>query len=361
MPPKRTPDPICGIVIVADVGPSSSKQNAKGLTQAAKIKECLLHLIRQRIFANHCGEIGIVLFGTEETNNPLYKGGNSLFYKHIVVLDDMNKASWAMAKTVDENPFEPSNQHGDWIEALQVSLNLIQQKIQAGVFYEKTQIVVITDFESPCQTRDKERFILSSIQDLTTTLFFINSSLKQENVEQNSGALFAKFLMENIEGSGCQDIEELISSVLLYSGSPTTKGNPWNAILEIGAEIKIPVSGYIKATRGAHTTWKEGTINDEPIEKDKVYKKLSAEDDAEHVDRQDLVPAYKYGSKYIPVPAATEAKFEYQSGCKCLTVIAFTDCAVPPHLFHETVPCTSLGIKPVALLIKMHRRVFRRL
>ena len=226
-----------------------------------------------QIFANHCGEIGIVLFGTEETNNPLYKGGNSLFYKHIVVLDDMNKASWAMAKTVDENPFEPSNQHGDWIEALQVSLNLIQQKIQAGVFYEKTQIVVITDFESPCQTRDKERFILSSIQDLTTTLFFINSSLKQENVEQNSGALFAKFLMENviylnlsfnlfkckdlfflfdvhcclqIEGSGCQDIEELISSVLLYSGSPTTKGNPWNAILEIGAEIKIPVSGYIK-------------------------------------------------------------------------------------------------------------------
>ena len=71
MPPKRTPDPIvshtnvqvidcfvkfkkkivfqCGIVIVADVGPSSSKQNAKGLTQAAKIKECLLHLIRQRV------------------------------------------------------------------------------------------------------------------------------------------------------------------------------------------------------------------------------------------------------------------------------------------------------------------------
>lgn len=110
----------------------------------------------------------------------------------------MNKASWAMAKTVDENPFEPSNQHGDWIEALKVSLYLIQQRIQDGVFYEKTQIVFITDFESPSQTRDKERFILSSIKELSTTLYFINSSLKQEHEHQNSGALFAKYLIENV-------------------------------------------------------------------------------------------------------------------------------------------------------------------
>lgn len=153
---------------------------------------------------NNCDEIGIVLFGTEDTNNPLFKGGNSLFYKNIVVLDDMNKASWIMAKTVEEAPFEPSNVHGDWIEALQVSLNLIQQRIQVGVVYEKTQIVVITDFESPSQTKDKERFIVSSIKDLSTILYFINSSLKQETVdaveqqENNSGALFAKYLVENV-------------------------------------------------------------------------------------------------------------------------------------------------------------------
>ena len=38
-----------GLVIVADVGPSSGKQSAKGETQAERIKEFLINLIRQKV------------------------------------------------------------------------------------------------------------------------------------------------------------------------------------------------------------------------------------------------------------------------------------------------------------------------
>ena len=59
----------------------------------------------------------------------------------------------------------------------------------------------------------------------------------------------------------------------------------------------------------------------------------------------------------MQLPAATEAKFEYQSGCKCLTVIAFTDCAVPPHLFQGNSTMYFFGNKTGGIVDKVRRRI----
>ena len=110
-----------------------------------------------------------------------------------------------MAKSINEMVFEPTKCHGDWINALSVSLDLIQQRIQAGFVYEKTQIVVITDFESPCfSTKENERVIKSALLNQSTSLYFINSNLKQDIDEEEShknvkqGALIATRLVENV-------------------------------------------------------------------------------------------------------------------------------------------------------------------
>lgn len=157
-----------------------------------------------QIFLNSSDEIGIVLFGCEETKNELFKEGKS-FYKHVAVLNDMNKANWDMAKSINERVFEPTKYHGDWIDALSVSLDLIQQRVQAGMVYEKTQVVVITDFESPCNsTRENERLIKTALLNQHTSLYFINSNLKQQtehedvNKSVKEGALVSTRLIENV-------------------------------------------------------------------------------------------------------------------------------------------------------------------
>ena len=126
-------------------------------------------------------DFGIVLCGSETTQNRLFKEGKS-HYKHINVLADMQLATWDLIKSVEEEMAKPADCKGDWMDALGVALDLIQNRVDAGVVYEGLRILVLTDFDQPVlKSTLTEKAYIAALTDQGTYLYFINDEEESKN------------------------------------------------------------------------------------------------------------------------------------------------------------------------------------
>lgn len=165
------------------------------------------HMIQ--IFSKSSDEIGIVLCGSEDTANPLYKEGKS-YYENIKVLSDMKPSSWDMAKMAGEE-IRTSTCDGDLLDALGVALDLIHQQVEQGTVYGKTKILVVSGFYSPCRTsKSVEQAFISALKDKQTELYIIGSSftdsysIKDEKPEVKEAELVAQRIVEHVSVSSFQ-------------------------------------------------------------------------------------------------------------------------------------------------------------
>jgi len=149
------------------------------------------------------------------------------------------------------------------MDAMAVALDIIHVTMEAGAEYEKTQIVLFSPFDSPFVASDEtESAIVSALTERETELLVVSSIFDEGSTLLNHGGKAVQKLIDQVRirkhkmsetvidftsqvnGSNIS-FEELLSHLLYISDKPT-KSVPWNATLDIGNTIKIPISAYIK-------------------------------------------------------------------------------------------------------------------
>lgn len=84
---------------------------------------CNVNLSPLQIFSKPQDEVGLLLMGTEETNNQLnieYGG-----YQHISEAFELNPSNWQMLRIMEKQVL-PSNVNADWFDALVVAMNFLK-------------------------------------------------------------------------------------------------------------------------------------------------------------------------------------------------------------------------------------------
>lgn len=90
-----------------------------------RAKACVMKIILRKIFSCPNDEIGIILFGAEESQNSL---NNSQFeFEGIKELGSLECPNWQMLRKIDKIEIA-MNSTSNWIEALLVGLNYAQDE-----------------------------------------------------------------------------------------------------------------------------------------------------------------------------------------------------------------------------------------
>jgi ATP-dependent DNA helicase 2 subunit 2 len=107
-------------VICLDVGKNASEMSEKsGKTFLERSLDCVKKIITRKIFAKPADEIGIVLFGADETRNDL--NDKNFGYDNIVELGKLKMSSWDMLEEVSK--IKPGSASVGWSDGLLVAMN----------------------------------------------------------------------------------------------------------------------------------------------------------------------------------------------------------------------------------------------
>lgn len=151
-----------------------------------------------QIFLKEQDDFGLVLCGSETTQNRLFKETNS-HYKHINVLADMQLATWDLIKSVEREMGKPTDYTRDWMDALSVALDMIEQRVEAGVLYEELRILVLTDFDQPVRSSKRtEEAYIAALNERGTRLFFINDEEPIKSESNNPSRMVAQRLISQV-------------------------------------------------------------------------------------------------------------------------------------------------------------------
>jgi len=143
------------------------------------------------------------------------------------------------------------------------------------------------------------------------------------------------------------------------------KSTAWKVDLEIGTDIRIPIAGYVAVRRENAIKWKMCIRKDSSDTQ--CFDELKAEttivrnnDDQEVVEPENLIDAYKYGSKLFTISEVEKAAKIYESGPKSLMVVGFVKRAEVPvtqligdgYMMFQAVKGSEYSINALSSLVE---------
>ncbi|XP_018026731.1 X-ray repair cross-complementing protein 5 [Hyalella azteca] len=329
MPPAPGRKATCeGIVVVLDVGPHTRLGLPIEKTFYNKAKLCLINILQRKIFADKCRDkVGILLLGTDETDNPLAKPGE---YQHITVLQSPREVDWACVEAAQKLP--RGSHAADWLDALVIAIDLLHDPM--GDIYSATKIVLLTDFCADFSA-DQTDVIISSIKAIGADFSVIGPDVSGENptqlswsgkpktTVQRAGEALAAKIVQAVDGIICS-FDEAIPQLLLFQKKTSGSSN-WNAMLSIGEDLRIPITGRIKMRRATPNTWKRCHATDDSVVtiKEKSYHRTDDQQTA--VPEDEVIDGYRYGTTLVPF-TDEDRQMNYSSGAESaeLSVLGFT-------------------------------------
>ncbi|KAK8726331.1 hypothetical protein OTU49_010215 [Cherax quadricarinatus] len=346
MPPRVQPGE--GIVVVMDVGPGV--RAGVDATFFSQSKKCLINILQRKMFAEKCRDlVGIVLFGTNGTNNNLASADQ---YQHITVLRELRTVDWELINEVENLPY--GNSTGDWVDALVVGMDLLHDP-DGGRFTSK-KIVLLTDFSGEFSD-DQTSKIITGLKNQGIELNVIGPDIiddeeedededkpgpcsgvksthngkipvtqnwngKPKTAVQLAGETLVTRLVAEVDGIICS-FDEAIAQLIFFQKSSASSG-AWNTLLEIGPDFRIAITGRIKVKHVTVPTWKKRHAHDESamIISETSYHR---NDDAQTaVNSDEVIPGYKYGTTLVPF-SDEDAQMQYHSNSpRSLSVLGFT-------------------------------------
>ncbi|KAK3876763.1 hypothetical protein Pcinc_018476 [Petrolisthes cinctipes] len=350
MPPRVLGE---GIVVVLDVG--GGVRAGTSTTFYTQAKKCIVNILQRKIFADKCrDEVGVVLFGTSQTNNDLASGDQ---YQNISVLQRPKVVDWNLINEVEELSVT-GNCSGDWLDALVVALDLLHDPQNAR--FSGRKIVLMTDFSGEFSD-DQTTSIISGLKNQDIDLSVIGPDIDDDDDDgddpdqpgtsngtngvvgkraaqnwngkpktpiQLAGEALVTRMVVEVKGIICS-FDEAIPQLLCFE-KRTAGSAPWNTVLDIGGNLEIPISGRIKVRRATIPTWKTHYAHDEAavIQKEMTYHRH--DDHHTEVPQEEVIPGYKYGTTLVPF-SDVDKDMKYKSNHpRCLSVLGFTKAANVP-------------------------------
>ncbi|KAJ4757639.1 ATP-dependent DNA helicase 2 subunit KU80 [Rhynchospora pubera] len=314
-----------GLVLLLDVGPSMHGV----LSEVEKV--CSLLMQKKLIFGKY-DEVGVVLFGTDETENELAieVGG----YEHVSVLRNIKVVDGDAAEIVQN--LRRGTFHGDFMDAIVVGIDMLIKKY-GSTNKGKHRICIITDARFPVKvpyegTKEEQVDAISEQMKehgikLESIVFREPQLLHDEATEENDRLLghFAKRTTARLVH--VDSPTSLLGALKTRNVAPVTV---YRGDLEISPNCKIKVWVYKKTSEEKFPTLKKYSDKAPPTDKfathevkvDYEYKSMVEPDKV--VPPEQRIKGYRYGPQVVPIASHDwdAIRFRPEKGVKLL---GFTD------------------------------------
>ncbi|XP_039089077.1 X-ray repair cross-complementing protein 5 [Hyaena hyaena] len=336
------------IVLCMDVGSAMSNSFPGEESPFELAKKVMTMFVQRQVFAESKDEIALVLFGTDGTENAL--AGKDQ-YQNITVHRHLMLPDFNLLEDI-ESKIQPGSQQADFLDALIVCMDVIQQET-VGKKFEKRHIEVFTDLSSPFSQDQLDTIIHNLKKSGISLQFFLpfpvgkedgtgdrgdgNSHsdhhgssfpLKGITEQQKEGIRMVKKVMMSLEGEdGLDEIYSFSESLRQLCVFKKIERNsvPWPCTLTIGSNLSIKIVAYKsimqEKVKKYWTVVDARTLKKEDIQKETVY--CLQDDDETEVPREDTIQGFRYGSDIVPFSKVDEEQMKYKSEEKCFSVLGF--------------------------------------
>uniref|UniRef100_A0A8B9KWX2 X-ray repair complementing defective repair in Chinese hamster cells 5 n=1 Tax=Astyanax mexicanus TaxID=7994 RepID=A0A8B9KWX2_ASTMX len=333
------------LVLCMDVGFSMSNSAPGQEPPFDQAKKVIQKFIQRQVFAENKDELALVLFGTDNTKNPLAQDGQ---YQNISIHRHLMMPDFNLLEEI-ENELHPGSQHADWLDALVVCMDLLQKETM-GKKYERLNIVLLTDLNTP-SCADQLDVIINNLKKACITLqFFLPFPVDADegddggrgdgagprhppqgkglSREQKQGLEMVKQVMSSLdEEDGLDEVYTFSNAVERLSMFKRIERRPmaWPCQLTIGSSLSIRIVGY-KAVceEKVKKTW--AVVDAESHQKDDVKRETVYclnDDNETEVQKDDTIQGFRYGSDIVPFSKVDQDQMKYKSDGKSFAVLGF--------------------------------------
>ncbi|XP_019443889.1 PREDICTED: ATP-dependent DNA helicase 2 subunit KU80-like isoform X1 [Lupinus angustifolius] len=315
------------LLLLIDVGPSMHSV----LPQLQKV--CSMLLQKKLIYTKY-DEVGVVLFGTEDTNNDLTTevGG----YQHVVVLKNIKVVDGDIVDALQELP--RGTVDGDFLDAVIVGMDMLIKKF-GETSKGKKRLCLITNAQCPIKDSfegTKEEQVTTIAKQMTVHGMRMESIILRGKLIQDANK---KIMDENdrllniFSKETSTRLLYVEDSVSLFGALKTRNVTPssiFRGDLELSPKLRIKVMVYKKTVEEKFPTLKKYSDKAPPNDKSAThevkvdYEYKSSEDNDKVVPPDQRIKGYRYGPHIVPISAAEwdAVKFKPEKGVKLL---GFTD------------------------------------
>ncbi|KAF5466965.1 hypothetical protein F2P56_016842 [Juglans regia] len=311
------------LLLLLDVGPSMHKV----LPEVEKV--CSM-LVEKKLVYHKSDQVGIILFGTEDTKNELTRevGG----YEHVVVLQDTKVVDGDLVEALQQLPLGTFN--GDFLDAIIVGMDILIKKF-GETDKKKKRLCLITNALSPVKDPfegTKEGQVITIAEQLVRHGMGMESIVVREGL---NGSATKRIMDENDHLLNI--FAKKTSAKLVYVESPTSllgalrtrNISPvtiFRGDLELSSKMKIKVWVYKKTSEEKFPTLKKYSDKAPPTDKFAThevkvdYEYKSVEDPSRVVPPEERIKGYRYGPQVVPIaPSEWDAvKFKPEKSVKLL-------------------------------------------
>ncbi|XP_071503293.1 X-ray repair cross-complementing protein 5-like [Diadema antillarum] len=332
------------IVICLDVGPSMNQAAPGHCTSLETACDVITMILQRKVLAESKDEIALLLFGTPGTANRLSDEG----YENITEERPFKMADLDFIQHIRTN-IHPSPVSGDCIDALVVAMDMIHTAISdKGAKFTQNRIILFSDLGGEFAD-DKLEQVIGGLKSMKTEVNHIGLQFEEDEDEsedhdrpstssnsrgggpqkaktpqQRAGEQLIKHILQQVDGQN-YTFQEVIPAVTMFE-KRAVRPTPWKVNLEIGSELKIPVSGYLKVKETPMRSWKstyQKGPNREYTPKTIRSKHLNDDEETE-VESEDMVEGHRYGNDIIPISEEDKKNMDYQKPGKVMQVLGFT-------------------------------------
>ncbi|XP_014859247.1 PREDICTED: X-ray repair cross-complementing protein 5 isoform X1 [Poecilia mexicana] len=333
------------LVLCMDVGFSMSNSAPGEEPPFAQAKKVIQKFVQRQVFAETKDELALVLFGTDSTKNPLDQDGQ---YQNITVHRHLMVPDFELLEEI-EHQIHPENQQADWLDALVVSMDLLQTETQ-GKKCDRFNIVLLTDLSTEASS-DKLDVIIENLKRAGITLqFFLPFPVEDEEEgggdgdgtgsgdpgrgkglsrEQRSGLEMVKNIMLSLdEEEGLEEIYTFRNAVEQLCMFKRIERRPmaWPCQLTIGSSLSIRIVGFKAVTeeklKKMWITVDAQTNKRDDVKRETVY--CLDDDNETEVQKDDIIQGFRYGSDIVPFSKVDQDQMKYKHDGKCFAVLGFT-------------------------------------
>lgn len=324
------------VVVIIDVGASMGK-SLDGKPKLSTAIEATKLLIQQKLLLTKSHEVGIVLLGSEETDNNLAESYGG--YENISILQELDVPTSDSMLLVSS--LEPSRVSADILDSIVVAITLIDTKI--GKKKYKKRLFILTDGNCLIKSPDQLQDIIDQINIIDIKVNIIAIGFGEENQEHTKQQMIVHELLTVLISSVQGAIYPSSTAMQIYkqfrkrSVYPVAK---YKGQLDLGLGYGIDVLVYAKTKEEPLPSLKKhSTVVDYTSNAKEGLVKMSRESALEDdpnstvIDPENIIKAYYYGKSVVPVSNVDEDLLKYPCR-KCMKVLGYISAAsVPRHYF----------------------------
>uniref|UniRef100_A0A674MD48 X-ray repair cross-complementing protein 5 n=1 Tax=Takifugu rubripes TaxID=31033 RepID=A0A674MD48_TAKRU len=330
------------LVLCMDVGFSMSNSAPGEEAPFEDAKKIIQKFVQRQVFAESKDELGLVLFGTDSTKNPLHQDGQ---YENITVFRQLMVPDFELLEEI-QNQLQPENQQADCILFLICMLGFLFR----GKKYDRLNIVLLTDLNIQASS-DQLDIIIENLKKADITLqFFLPFPVgdKEESGgdgpisdpghhgmgkglsrEQKEGLDMMKHIMLSLdEDDGLSQIYTFRNAIEQLCMFKQIERRPmaWPCQLTVGSCLSIRIVGYKAVMQEKlKKTWKTVDAQSNRQEDVKRVTVYCLDDDNEtEVQVDETIQGFRYGSDIVPFSKVDQEQMKYKHDGKCFAVLGFT-------------------------------------